>query len=433
MPTAQSDPIKYQHGTPIHFITTRNFTLGNTINGQPLALTKGTDVFFDGTTADVAGSRYPLPQLRGAIRTGWLVLAQRYDENDFYYGMLDPRHVVEAGIQVRHAADGGNPLKPNVARFDRATSEDVDEREVGNVDDHARNTRSLNSQPTNRYRASQRPRDPEVEPGRRFTGSVWQVEPQDGVEVRRGFATSDSTGEDARSIRPTQLNRAGEAISRANSVQIQPGEGHTEEEMLERMHPDDRELYLQDKEMYRSRYADVAPAPRAIRADPSANRVVGRVANHGVETREGMSSRVTTGGGTEAFDLSGLDTSPARHGVVAQEGLNFRTTNGPERDLRTTAIPFQQETLEQAPQVVRSVNPAVTIREAPAEIRKMVAKQVCADFPDNYDFNGSPRKRLARLQADYEDRTDVLRAVFAAEGDEMKGLLLTEFPHAFQQ
>jgi hypothetical protein len=40
---------------------------------------------------------------------------------------------------------------------------------------------------------------------------------------------------------------------------------------------------------------------------------------------------------------------------------------------------------------------------------------------------------MARLQADYENRPDVLRAVFAAEGDEMKSILMQEFPQAFAQ
>jgi len=417
----QQDQIRYQHGQPIHFITTRNFTFGNTPNGQPLALSKGTDVFFDGTTAEVAGARYAIPQLRGAIRTGWLVQAQRYDENDT--SAERPR---AAGIEVRHAAEGGNPLRPNRVRFERATEEDIDEREVGNVDSHAASTRARNT----RWRPGQRP-PADVEPGRRFTGSVWEVEAQDGVEVRRGFATARSAGEDARSIPTTQLSRAGEAIARANNVQIEPGEGITEEEMLERMHPEDRELYLADKEAYRSRYADVAPAPRVMRADPSANRVIARVANHGAETREGMTSRVTTGGGTEVFDVSGLDSAPARQDTISQEGLTFRTTNGPQRAFEKPSSPDDKRV---APaEVVRTVGQSVTMREAPAEIRKMVAKTVCADFPDNYDFSGSVRKRLARLQADFEDRHDVLRAVFAAEGDEMKSLLVAEFPQAFAQ
>ena len=419
MPPMPSDQIRYQLGVPMHFISTRNFSLG-VINGQPYNLSKGTDIFFDGTTVDVAGSRFPLPQLRGAVRTGWLVPAAVYDEND-----MSAERPRVAGIQVRHAADGGNPLRPNQANFARATEEDIDEREVGDVNNHARQTRDRNAS-----RRERRPRDPNVQPGRRYTGSIWQVEPQDGVEVRSGFATADSAGESARNIPPSRIDYSGEVIARADRVQIQPGEGVTEEQMLEGMDPQDREEYLAEKEAYRSRYVQVAPVQRTIIADPSPHRVVGRVANHGAETREGIRTQLSTGNGIDAIDLSGYDAAPARQGVVTQEGMTFRTTNGPEREIQPTA---RGDAGSSGAQVVRTVGQNVTMREAPADIRRMVAKQVCPDFPDNYDFGGSPRKRLARLQADYEDRVDVLRAVFAAEGDEMKNMLVAEFPHAFQQ
>jgi hypothetical protein len=61
----------------------------------------------------------------------------------------------------------------------------------------------------------------------------------------------------------------------------------------------------------------------------------------------------------------------------------------------------------------------------------MVAKAMCADFPPNYDFAAPAKKRVARLQADFEDRPDVIRAAFAAENDEVKQLLVNEFPQAF--
>jgi hypothetical protein len=60
-----------------------------------------------------------------------------------------------------------------------------------------------------------------------------------------------------------------------------------------------------------------------------------------------------------------------------------------------------------------------------------IAKALCPDFPDSYDFAAPTKKKLARLQADFEDRLDVLRAVFAAEGDDFKDQLVREFPQAF--
>ena len=71
------------------------------------------------------------------------------------------------------------------------------------------------------------------------------------------------------------------------------------------------------------------------------------------------------------------------------------------------------------------------IKDGTADARLKFAKQLCSDFPSNYDFATNPRKKLARLQADYEERPDVIRAIFAAESDDFKAVLLKEFPQAF--
>jgi hypothetical protein len=64
--------------------------------------------------------------------------------------------------------------------------------------------------------------------------------------------------------------------------------------------------------------------------------------------------------------------------------------------------------------------------------RRIIAKTLCADFPDIYDFEAPARKKIARIQADFENRPDIIRAVAAAETDsEMKTRLVQEFPEAF--
>ena len=67
------------------------------------------------------------------------------------------------------------------------------------------------------------------------------------------------------------------------------------------------------------------------------------------------------------------------------------------------------------------------LKDGTADARLKFARQLCPDFPVNYDFATNPRKKLARLQADYEERSDVIRAVFAAESDDFKAVLLREF------
>lgn len=67
--------ITFKIGQMRHFIAARSFALGNTGSTVP----KGADVMFDGTKAEVDGGEYALPQLRGAIKAGWLVLAENFD------------------------------------------------------------------------------------------------------------------------------------------------------------------------------------------------------------------------------------------------------------------------------------------------------------------------------------------------------------------
>ena len=63
---------------------------------------------------------------------------------------------------------------------------------------------------------------------------------------------------------------------------------------------------------------------------------------------------------------------------------------------------------------------------------RTIAKAICPDFPDNYVFTDPIRKKIARLQADYEDRPDVIKAVAAADTDpEVRARLIEEFPGAF--
>jgi hypothetical protein len=70
-------------------------------------------------------------------------------------------------------------------------------------------------------------------------------------------------------------------------------------------------------------------------------------------------------------------------------------------------------------------------KDGTADVRRKIAKALCADFPELYDFGDHWKRRLARIQLDYADRPDVIRAIFAAESDDFKTVLLSEFPEAF--
>lgn len=374
------------------FVAARTFALGQT----GVTVRKGQEILFDGTMADFGEGESSFPLLRGAIKTGWVTLAADYDEDD-----MTAEIPVSANIQVRHPTNGGNPMDQRTQARTRMATTESDEREVGSVSQHARTTRSSN---TNHRRGQP------VNQGRRTASET--VELQDGTPVRE---LKTPSGQRAMTTTTTLTGGNVGAALAATRVTIDPGQGITREEMMERMEPEQAAEYAAQIESRRAQYVDEeAPKP------------VARVASKkGPQTREGITSKVTTGGGIETMDLSGLDNGQAEEGLTESEGITFKTTNGPKQG--TQAHPRQAETAKAKP----AAKPAVVVKEAGADVRRMVAKQLCKDFPDLYDFTLAPKKKLARIQADFEDRPDVIRAIFAAEGDEFKGMLLEEFPEVF--
>ncbi len=355
-----STQMQYQAGNPQKYNATRSFALGT----SGITVQQGDELMFDGTHVTYAGLNPVLfPQLRGAIKTGWVVPAAQYDPLDLSASVPRP-----AGVQLRNA-QGGNPM--DTPKRAPVVTTDAEEREVGNVDAHARGVKDRNNQ----------------RPGQR-TAAI--VEPQEGVPVR-------SLTTPARRTTNLEQTSAAEAIRQAESVKVQPGQGRSREEMLASMSEEERAEYQAQIESRRSSYVDTTPA------------VVGRVASSPqAQQKEGFNITNHVGGGVETFDASGSD-GKNEESVAEAEGIRFSNTN-----------------------VGRPKPAAAPSSNGSTDHRRKIAKSICPDFPDNYVFEDPPRKKIARLQADYEDRPDVIRAVAAAEtDDEVKRRLVEEFPEAF--
>ena len=407
--------IRFRTNEPQAFVATRAFTLGNTGATIP----KGAEVLFDGSTVEFAGQKYSFPQLRGAIKLDWVVATESYDENDPSYGRPE-----RANIQVRHATQGGNPMAPQPKMVISTT--ESDEREVANVKVHAQHTAQTNKNYVRGNPVNAVPAGATIRGQHGFE----VVEEQDGVEVP-GRTLKTAAGEKSKAVRTTlTAESASLALQRASQVQIEAGQGVTMEERLALMSEEEKEAYLAEQAARREiLLSQMSPEQQAAERAAQALRdrtVVSQVRKAPVQRTEGMILTPDVGHGVEIADPVGMGRgAKAKESVIVEDGITFRTTNGPERHAQQA--PNRPGT---APQMAAPARPAVP--EAPAEVRKMIAKSVCADFPDNYPFELPVKKRMARLQADYEDRPDVIKAVFAAEGDEMKAMLMQEFPQAFQ-
>lgn len=350
-----------------------------------ISVQRGMEIGFDGYNVEVAGRpAQPLPTFKGAIKTGWAVLEAAYDEG------AGPGAPLRANIKVG-PADGGNPIHPRAKSAVLATTE-AEEQVVGNYAEHAANVRQSNQR-----------------------RSYLTAEPQDGQPVRT-LKTLANARDGARvTLDGTNTQRA---IAEVASVQIEAGRGITREEYLARLSPEEREAFLAAIEARRYSHPGVTPGPE------QQGNVVGRIAAPKAVDTDGMHVATTVGGGTDAVDLSGLDASPAEVRVVEAEGMRFTVTNGPRRAERTVES--------------KGAAPAAPVDPGDGSLqdidpRRVIARAVCSDFPDLYDFDLPLRKKLARLRADFEDRPDVIRAVAAAETDtEMRILLVSEFPEAFQ-
>lgn len=428
------DQIRFRPGQMDKYITTKSFELGT--SGQKVL--DGMEILFDGTNAELNGSRMVLPTLRGAIRLGWMVPEGQYDPE----ALAGPN--VSANIGFRPANDlGQNPLAP--PKRVAAAVVESDERVVMNRGERTEAAK----QQTIQARSQQGKAGAFVARGNApdVGGSEF------GVEVNRVIQTP------AKSALQVTPNTVGAAINQANQVKIQPGQGFTEEELLSQMTDEEREAHQAAKE---ARKADVLtrtvgyvppPAqtanlavnnqistkPKARTMVASEPRQVAKIASS-VQSKvtEGITAGVTIGGGTSVFDASGSDEAP-QQSVVQAEGMTFRNTNGPKKgfpgvtpvDQSAKAQVLSQDaypTLESN----QEENPSHIEQDGTADARRMTAKMICSDFPNEYDFNDPWKRRLALIRFKYERNYGVIRAIFASECDDFKRVLLEEFPEAFQ-
>lgn len=362
------DQITFKMGVFQDFIATRSFALG-AFNVQVAA---GAELQFDGSQVQYAGQTYALPQLRAALTAGWITPTAEYNADDPRY-----KERAKANIKVRPATDSGGQARAAVASV--TTSDD--ERVVMNYADHASDTRELNHSK------------------RMKTASSGGIESQDGVSVRTLGPAKSRTSLTAES--------AGAALRQAENVQIKPGRGRSPEEHLAQMSPEERDIYLASKAAAKTRFVDTNPV------------TVATVKTAAVTQSEGFTSKQSVGGGIEIADPT-TGTGKAKASTYVEDGITFQNTNGPEK--------LEPQVHPRSP----AAQQPVMAKDGTADVRRQIAKMVCPDFPDAYDFAAPERKKLARLQADFEDRPDILKAVFAAESDAFKATLVAEFPQAFQ-
>lgn len=392
--------IKYRPGDFYTFIAVHTFKLGQ----LDLQINRGDEILFDGTTLIHNDEEYADRTFRGAVKSGWVILADTIDDIDEI-----PEQRISANIQITHPAEGGNPMAP---KSYSPLSVDADEREVGFIRTASERAEMSASprQATNgftRGQAMQRQAAQRQVPQRQdaqrqaFQKHQVQVEPQDGVPVREMKTIS---GNAAKNVHIT-VGQDRDVLSAIQNLQVDPGKGRSQEEFLASMTEDEREEYLARKESIRdSILSEVdAKAQSRMRASTTIPKRVGKAA------RNVNGFRVTKVDNPDGAVAINTIQAPQQTTNIEVEGIRFQNTGMPNK--------------AHAPQT-----PSVGVSET---IRRKMAQAMCPDFPDNYRFELPVKKKLARIMADFEDRYDVIQAIFAAEDEEMRAALVQEFPEAF--
>lgn len=359
--------IKYVTNKFETYVATSTFQLGT--SGVQIAVEM--EVEFDGTTVIVNGVRHAYPQLRGAVKMGWLVPSGQD---------TTPQAPVSANIGLRPAVSTHqNTSTP--PKKQAAVTVESDERIVM--------THSQRKEMTQMKRST-----------RSRTAAV--ASPDEGVVVDRRFKTP------ARSETKLTAESAGAAMAEIQNVKIEPGKGISESEYLAQLDEEDRVKYLSEKESRRSVYD-------AQLVEKGLSTVVSAVKTAKSVTADGITSTIQTGGGIETADLTGLSSGKVDLSTVSAEGFTFRNTNGPKKSVQSPPVEAESK----------------IVKDGTADARRRIAKAICADFPEDYSFEEHWKRRLARIQLNYSDQPKVIQAIFAAESDDFKKVLLEEFPEAF--
>ncbi len=368
--------IIFKTGEFQHFIATRKFALAAT----GIDIAAGADVLFDGNVVQYNGSDLVFPKMRGAVQTGWLVPAAIYLAGGS--NVAPP----SAGMRVRSATNGGNPLAPVEKTVILTTASD--EKVIVNSTTRAANVQNRNVQART---ASVNPSTLAGKTVRDRQGYQVVAEEQDGVTVR----SLKTPAKSATSVTDNGLYDEGQ---RLKNLQFEAAAGNpkTEEERLLEMSPEDRSKYMSKKE-------DREEIVKRAEAKMSGRSVVGTVKK--------TSGVTVSKGSTEIEDLSDA-SGPAKITHTYVDGIKMTNTNGPGTVKRS----------EDTPKIEK---------DGTADARRRIAKSMCSNFPDNYDFSDHWKKRLARIRLDYETQPDVLKAIFTAESDDFKRVLVEEFPDAF--
>ncbi len=205
---------------------------------------------------------------------------------------------------------------------------------------------------------------------------------------------------------------AGALTAELGSVTIDPRKGVSVEELLDNLSPEERirREYELEKQQIKVR----------ARANTPEEREAQTIREETVKLHAKMLAKLAS--------LQDGQQQPQPAVFSEVEGISFATTGIPSAAVAAVA---QQQPVSERPKAV-PVEPKSRKAVDPG-VKSLIAKSVLPTFPfEQYNFADTDRKKLARIDLDFEDKFDILRAIYAAEDDVIREHIADNYPAALR-
>lgn len=384
--------IRWKRGEFHTFYAQMKIRVGGVNGNQSVDILSGDEFEYDGSIVKYAGAEFPQPGLRGAIRNGWAT--------------LDEDGEVPAAFTANRSVAQAQTVTKDLSRVQRMApkpldSDDLDEETVIEVADRQRAMDPVTgkghlTEKSNRRTASLSGHRATLQSSLDVTQSDWDE--QDHTPIGR-IKSKANLGK----IDITNPSNAG----LARSLEMQSyEEGHGS-------FSGRRNVVEREGVTISTNVGSVDPEVNV--GDDEGGRVVGRVRHTDTgKTREGI----------EVLDTSRRGKSSAGP--------------APAKKAKKAAPAKKAASKKAAPAKPAPAKKAAPAKPAPAVVNKSsgspqkfrIAKRVCPEFPDDWNFFGKTQDKLDRLKELGSD-PDMIDALYASESSSMKRALEENFPKHF--
>lgn len=392
-----NQPIKWQRNQFVKLYARMKIRLGGKTD---VTIEAGDEFETDGTIVKYAGFELPLPGIRGSYNDGWCTTDPGEVGNGPVRAVVPTRNVARSDMKttdLSRVQRSGSQAFATDALDEETVLHVSDRTSRENYDERGRLQRHITAADNRRQAA----------PGQRMAISQSDMDSQDGVVIGR-VGTKAKLG-------VVDVDKRPEIAGRLNDLSTEHGAG--------RAHLIEREGITVRTNLGRTN--------RTVSESHDEGVVVGQVRNSSTRSSvDGISVRDTSSIRNKRPAEPAPAVRPARTAAKpaakpAAKKVAKKVAAKPAAPVKKPAKPIPKAAAKKASQ---KAAPKIVSKPAKENLSPQVriARQFDPSFPSDWVFTGRLSDRLAAIK-EHGASDDFVRAVYAAEGDQMRKVLVKEF------